>query len=104
MANFFNNNYVLGFENHIGDFGEDLLNDLDKVFKKHGIESITIAPEKENMAFKIGYRNHNFGIVGATVKAVGYDDSRQKLVALLEETQEENERLKQELKAATEPF
>ena len=104
MANFFNNNYVFGFENQITDFGGELLKDLDVVFKKHGIESITIAPEKERVAFKMGYKDHNFGIVGATVKAVGYDDRRQRLVALLEETQAENERLKQELKEATEPF
>ena len=104
MTNFFKNNYVLGFENQKTDFYGDLLDDLDKVFKKHGIESITIAPEKERMAFKMGYKNHNFGIVGATVKAVGHDDSKRKLLGLLEETQAENERLKQELKAATEPF
>lgn len=104
MANFFNNNYVFGFENQKTDFGGDLLKDLDAVFKKYGIESITIAPEKEKMAFKMGYKGHNFGIVGATIKSVGYDDSRQKLVTLLNETQVENERLKKELKEAREPF
>ena len=51
---------------------DQFLSDLDKVFKKHNIESITPTTTK-GYSFKMGYSNHNFGITGAEITGVGHE-------------------------------